>query len=796
MTLATDWRWANDVGMLQEADISIGNRKLVPFSSICLVIKLPLVDSLVYRIGSTPLIKYRRDSGMHRLRTESKGLPYTRRFGFSDSSPLRYPISVSVLAFVPIQRVLAIGTLDGRIKVIGGDNIEGLLISPKQFPFKYLEFLSNKGFLVSISNDNDIQVWSLENRYVGDDNGVMTVLKHEEDAELLKRLGHHFHIIRRLSEFFINLLLPGIGKIQVLLEEVLIAYESGLIILWDLLESHVAVVRGDKVFELKDGVIDSPGQNGRLSDGHNLEDKDITALCWASSNGTVVAVGYLDGDIMFWKTSTTASGKGRKAGVSINNVVRMQLSYAERKLPVIVLHWSPNSKSQNDYDGQLFVYGGDEIGSEEVLTLEWSAGMENLRCVGRAELTLSGSFADMRLLLITRNNHGADLLVLTSPGHLQLFSHDSLFSLTSEHDKRITLSSLDCPTVLPTLHLVLSATKLISLVGNENTSKFLLEIAANMKVNSTQKTARGNWPVSGGIVQQLSSPEGYLIEKIYVAGYVDGSVRIWDATSPVLSILCIIGAMKDVEVSGLTAPVSKLCFYSSTSGLAVGNQLGLVRVYNFSASSKETSLHIVTGTKKESQKQTQGEGPKCNACFQILDSPVQALQYVDNGAKLAVAYECGRVAVLDMNAFSVSFLTDSLPNPSSPVISMTWKSFVYNGGYVTSPKGARPKTRLRELMNFSRAQSTPSYSAGHSAPPSYNSGPSTPPSFSSGPSTPTNYSLRSSRNGECSNCKHLRGKITVLKATMKMHMHPEQHTVNSAALFHEVLNEMEKLDLE
>ncbi|GKB72419.1 hypothetical protein Tco_0933831 [Tanacetum coccineum] len=54
----------------------------------------------------------------------------------------------------------------------------------------------------------------------------------------------------------------------------------------------------------------------------------------------------------------------------------------------------------------------------------------------------------------------------------------------------------------------------------------------------------------------------------------------------------------------------------------------------------------------------------------------------------------------------------------------------------------------------------------------------------------------SSRNAECSNCKHLRGKISVLKATMDMHMHPEQHIVNSAALLHEVLNEMEKLDLE
>ncbi|GJR74080.1 hypothetical protein Tco_0086445 [Tanacetum coccineum] len=109
---------------------------------------------------------------------------------------------------------------------------------------------------------------------------------------------------------------------------------------------------------------------------------------------------------------------------------------------------------------------------------------------------------------------------------------------------------------------------------------------------------------------------------------------------------------------------------------------------------------------------------------------------------------------------------------------------------------ASPETRLRELMSSLGAPSTPSYSTGHSTPPSYSSGPSTPPSYSSGPSTPTNYSLGSTRNGECSNCKHLRGKISVLKATMDIHMHPEQHTVNSVVLFHKVLNEMEKLDLE
>nr|GEV17272.1 hypothetical protein [Tanacetum cinerariifolium] len=70
------------------------------------------------------------------------------------------------------------------------------------------------------------------------------------------------------------------------------------------------------------------------------------------------------------------------------------------------------------------------------------------------------------------------------------------------------------------------------------------------------------------------------------------------------------------------------------------------------------------------------------------------------------------------------------------------------------------------------------------------------PRYSLGALTPQSYSLGTSRNAECSNCKHLLDKITVLEATVDMYMHPKQHTVNSAALFHEVYNNMEKLDLE
>ena len=45
---------------------------------------------------------------------------------------------------------LMIGSRDGRIKIIGGDNIEGLLISPKKLPLKNLEVCMSETFVVQV----------------------------------------------------------------------------------------------------------------------------------------------------------------------------------------------------------------------------------------------------------------------------------------------------------------------------------------------------------------------------------------------------------------------------------------------------------------------------------------------------------------------------------------------------------------------------------------------------------------------------------------------------------------------
>lgn len=62
-----------------------------------------------------------------------------------------------------------------------------------------------------------------------------------------------------------------------------------------------------------------------------------------------------------------------------------------------------------------------------------------------------------------------------------------------------------------------------------------------MKLASTVTSVSGaKWPLTGGVASQLSMTKDYEVERLYLAGYSDGSVRIWDATCPVLFFICLL----------------------------------------------------------------------------------------------------------------------------------------------------------------------------------------------------------------------------------------------------------------
>lgn len=115
----------------------------------------------------------------------------------------------------------------------------------------------------------------------------------------------------------------------------------------------------------------------------------------------------------------------------------------------------------------------------QVLTLEWSPGMANLRCVGRTDLTLTGSFADMILLPssgTTGGNHKADVFVLTNPGQLHFYDEASLSALVSQKERNPSISGLEFPVVIPTTNPTMTVAKLIRVPTGENLLKALSEV--------------------------------------------------------------------------------------------------------------------------------------------------------------------------------------------------------------------------------------------------------------------------------------------------------------------------------
>lgn len=143
--------------------------------------------------------------------------------------------------------------------------------------------------------------------------------------------------------------------------------------MWDISKDQLVLVRGLNSHQVNDrNVVNLANiRSNEVKDqtfGDEQGDKEIISVCWASSDGSILAVGYVDGDILFWNLSDVATSKDHKAGKAADNVTKLQLSSSDRRFPVITLHWSA-SDAHSDHGGQLFVYGGDEIGSAEVLTV-------------------------------------------------------------------------------------------------------------------------------------------------------------------------------------------------------------------------------------------------------------------------------------------------------------------------------------------------------------------------------------------------------------------------------------------
>jgi hypothetical protein len=188
---------------------------------------------------------------------------------------------------------------------------------------------------------------------------------------------------------------------------VVIAYANGLIVLWGLHETQVLAVRGgtavqrkqlaeystklertrsiaERVMEqavtLGEQFTSSSSSKSSTLEEEDEEEKEICTICWACSRGTVLAAGYVDGEIWLWSIPPVSKERDQgeqndprpptSSGIPLR---KLDLAPGKAmKMPVILLSWCGSSKTCKRGSGRLHVYGGHDLGSPQSLMVDFS----------------------------------------------------------------------------------------------------------------------------------------------------------------------------------------------------------------------------------------------------------------------------------------------------------------------------------------------------------------------------------------------------------------------------------------
>ncbi|XP_024533493.1 uncharacterized protein LOC9636559 isoform X2 [Selaginella moellendorffii] len=578
------------------------------------------------------------------------------------------PASASVLAYEPGQRLLAIASRDGRIKIFGREGVEVLFKSPANAPCKYLEFVNNEGRLIHVTTRNEIEVWDLSTKelvssktweaditafaviqatafmYVGDETGQVSVLHFNNEDRCFVEMQYTVPAHLTLSGLIdtddssapsVVSILPQPDAVH---SRVVIVYGNGVIVLWGLHEAQVLAIRG--------GTEDQQRKlSGGKSSGSDEEEKEPCCACWACPSGTLLACGYTDGDIWLWNIPVNPKGKAEKPDVSSSPVLKIILSSEEFRMPVVVMRWSTSVKSDKGPSGYLYVFGGQEMGMAEVVTV---LPVTDPAC--QMQLPLRGPFADVIILPSGPSIGNGAMLVLSSPGSLDVYEEANIYdSIKAEKPP-----AQPVPFQLPLTFSTVTCARLLAIPDQSIVASIILKIPRLLKGNVPPAFPSGmRWPVSGGnfsstTVDRRSPP------CLYITGHENGLINVWDASTPCLYFLASVNNRE--LVGSELASTCAIDFCPTVGLLAAGDEAGLVFVYTMQGESGEGTCHFISKNEPSTKREIEySAGFQCFAILNLHTAPIRSLTIRTDCRCIAIGDDNGLVTLFDIEACVVRF---------------------------------------------------------------------------------------------------------------------------------------------
>ncbi|KAF9607948.1 hypothetical protein IFM89_003868 [Coptis chinensis] len=565
------------------------------------------------------------------------------------------------LAYDSIQKILAISTKDGRIKLLGKDITQALLQSNDAVPSKFMQVwdIERKQLCDVFILKEDITSFTVVQQtsyaYIGDSGGNISVLKLDLAKYHLVQMNYriplsasHGNTTEVADDNAVLFIMP---QPMAESQRVLIIFRDGLIVLWGLEECKGILVMGGNMLSLSN------------------ETKKVTSSCWACPFGSKVVVGYSNGEVYLWSVPPLSNPGAISANRELTlpqNVplCKLNLGYKMDKIPILSLKWVyGNGKSS-----RLYVNGASNSASSNLFQIVLLNEQTTSRTI-KLVLPLLEPSLDMEVISSNYDQSKQkqdSLLLLLKSGRL-CFYDDSVIEKYLMQSQSRSAPSLPKQVMvkLPFADSGITIAKFVTdgsnfISGMDEDYDLLVKHFPPLLPSDSRAKDQLN----------LARFSGYAkITNLYITGHSDGTINFWDLSSPLLLRISSIQQQSEDDHSLSGIPVTALYFDISSQNFVTGDQSGTVRIFKF----KPESFSLQASTKKGSNNIVQ------SVKLVKVNGVVLSINLSIHSKHIAVGSDQGYVSVINMEGPTILFQIRIMNEVCNDVVSLHFETCSFHG---------------------------------------------------------------------------------------------------------------------
>ncbi|XP_007450584.1 PREDICTED: syntaxin-binding protein 5-like [Lipotes vexillifer] len=390
-----------------------------------------------------------------------------------------FPYQPTALAFDPVQKILAIGTRTGAIRILGRPGVDCYCQHEGGAAVLQLQFLINEGALVSAGSDDTLHLWNLRQKRPA----VLHSLKFNRERIT------YCHLPFQSKWLYVG---TERGNTHIVNIESFIL--SGYVIMWN------------KAIELSTKT--HPGPVVHLSDSPRDEGKAIHSIDW-HHEGKQFMCSHSDGSLTLWNLkspsrpfqTTIPHGKTQREGrksESCKPILKVEYKTCRNSEPFIIFSGGLSYDKACRRPSLTIMHG------KAITVLEMDHPIVEFLTL--CETPYPNEFQEPYAVAVLLEK---DLIVVDlTQSNFPIFENPYPMDI---HESPVTCTAYfaDCP---PDLILVLYS------IGVKH---------------KKQGYSNKEWPISGGAwnLGTQTYPE------IIITGHADGSIKFWDASAITLQML-------------------------------------------------------------------------------------------------------------------------------------------------------------------------------------------------------------------------------------------------------------------